>query len=235
MNLRRLAIVTATGKELRAAVDGAPRISSPEPVAWRWRGLDLFLVTSGTGPVNAAWGLGRLLEHRQELLGVLNIGIAGSFDTEALPLLSTVVVREEIWPEFGLRTAGGVDPAGLKYGQGTLEGQEVRDRVGLSPGLALARLGVRRPLPWPEGRSLTVAGATGDAELAREHRRRYSPDLENMEGFALAWPCLKYGVPFAEVRCVSNPVGSRLSRDWDIQGALGQLNSVMMTLVESMG
>jgi futalosine hydrolase len=56
-----------------------------------------------------------------------------------------------------------------------------------------------------------------------------------MEGFALAWPCLKYGIPFAEVRCVSNVVGSRQKEDWDIRGALGELGTVMDRLRECMG
>jgi futalosine hydrolase len=87
-------------------------------------------------------------------------------------------------------------------------------------------------LPWPEVRSLTVAGATGDAEQAELHRRRYSPDVENMEGFALAWPCLKHGVPFVEVRSVSNAVGSRETEDWDARGALGQLSTAVSALLE---
>ena len=232
--MRRLAIVTATNRELRAAVEGAPGISSPEPVPWRWRGVDLYLVNCGMGPVNAALSLGRLLQLKSELLGVLNLGIAGSFDTEALPLYRAVVVREEIWPEFGLRTADGVDPAGLKYGHGTLGGETVRDRVELDPESALARMGITAILPWLRGRSLTVAGASGDAEQAEWYRQRYSPDLENMEGFALAWACLKYEIPFAEVRCVSNAVGSRDRKDWDIRGALAGLGPVMDALRDRM-
>ncbi|MCF8085947.1 MAG: futalosine hydrolase [Desulfohalobiaceae bacterium] len=226
--------MTATQRELRAAVDGAPRIPHAEPVAWRWRGMDLYLVSCGMGPVNAAFGLGRLFQHASELRGVLNLGTAGTFRLKELPLRQPVVVREEIWPEFGLRASEGVDPAGLKYGQGTLGGETVRDRVGLSPRHSLLSLGISRSLPWPEGRSLTVAGATGDPEQAEWYRQRYSPDVENMEGFALAWPCLEYGVPFVEVRCVSNVVGSRQRDDWDASGALGQLRTVMTTLLESM-
>ena len=232
--MRRLAIVTATNRELRAAVDGAPGISSPEPVPWRWRGIDIYLVNCGMGPVNAALSLGRLLEYGSELGGIINLGIAGSFDREALPLYQTVVVREEIWPEFGLRTADGVDPAGLKYGHGTLGGKTVRDRLQLDPESALARMGIPTSLPWRQGRSLTVAGASGDPEQAEWFRRRYSPDLENMEGFALAWACLKYGIPFLEVRCVSNAVGARDRKDWDIRGAMAGLGPVMDALRDRM-
>lgn len=186
------------------------------------------------GPVNAALSLGRLLQLGSELRGVLNLGIAGSFDREALSLYQTVVVREEIWPEFGLRTADGVDPAELKYGHGTLGGETVRDRLQLDPESALVRMGISSTPPWPQGRSLTVAGASGDPEQAEWYRRRYSPDLENMEGFALAWPCLKYGIPFAEVRCISNAVGARDKKDWDIRGAMAGLGPVMDALRDRM-
>ena len=230
----RLAIVTATQRELRAAVPGAPRIPHAEPVAWRWRGMDFYMVCCGMGPVNAAFGMGRLFQHAPELRGVLNLGTAGSFRPQELPLGQSVVVREEIWPEFGLRTGGGVDPAGLKSGQGILAGETVRDRLELNPRRSLFSLGVSRSLPWPEARSLTVAGASADPHQAEWYAQRYSPDVENMEGFALAWPCLKYGVPFAEVRCISNVVGSRHRRDWDASGALAQLGTVMTVLLERM-
>jgi futalosine hydrolase len=197
--------------------------------------MDLYLLRCGLGPVNAAFGLGRLFRHAERLSGVLNLGTAGSFRPKELPLCQSVLVREEIWPEFGMRTGEGVDPAGWKHGQGNFEGETVRDRVELAPRRSLLSLGVSRPVPWPKGRSLTVAGATGDPEQADYYRQRYNPDVENMEGFALAWPCLKYGVPFVEVRCVSNVVGSRQKDDWDTSGALGQLRTVLITLVEGMG
>ena len=233
--MRRLAIVTATERELRAAVDGAPRMPFAEPVAWRWRGVDLFLLRCGMGPVNAAFSLGRLLEREGELRGVLNLGIAGSFDPQGLPLYQPLVVREEIWPEFGVRTAEGVDPKRLKHGQGTLAGETVHDRVALHPRARLAEIGVS-PLPaWPEARSLTVAGASGDPEQAERYRQRYAADAENMEGFALAWPCLRSGVPFAEVRTVSNVVGSQRKEEWDIRGALDRLRPIWSTLAASLG
>ena len=44
-----------------------------------------------------------------------------------------------------------------------------------------------------------------------------------MEGFALALACALAGTPFLELRTVSNRVGARPPRDWDLAGALAGL------------
>ncbi len=46
-----------------------------------------------------------------------------------------------------------------------------------------------------------------------------------MEGFAAAYAAMQAGLPFLEVRTVSNMVGSRDSEDWDIKGALKALGT----------
>ena len=44
-----------------------------------------------------------------------------------------------------------------------------------------------------------------------------------MEGFGLAYPVMRQGLPFLEVRTISNVVGSREAEDWNLKGAFKQL------------
>ncbi len=182
-------------------------------------GRPLLLMVSGIGPINAAMNLASLLASCPGMLGVVNLGVAGAFSLDVLPLGSFVLVNEEIWPEFGLLGETGIDPQGIGLAMGKVNGRPVWDRLVLSPADAAERMGL--PVgDAPEVASLTVAGVTGTAQRAKALHQHYGAEVENMEGFALAWTCVRHGLPFLEIRTISNLVGSRRDEHWDLQGAL---------------
>ncbi len=251
-----LLIAAATAKELTAALAWAgPLPGTPEgrPVPWPVLRPDAWLLVTGVGPVNAALSLGAALgrlgalggagagqdgrasaEAGGPLRGVLNLGVAGSFDLARLPLGAVTAVTAEIWPEYGLRRADGVAARDLGFplwradrdADGTPDA--VWDRIDLDP--AGAALGLKPSPDWPDAVSLTVAGVTAEPALAQDMRRRHAADLENMEGFALALGCLRAGLRFLEIRAVSHLSGSRAARDWALQACLAGLERAARTL-----
>jgi futalosine hydrolase len=56
-----------------------------------------------------------------------------------------------------------------------------------------------------------------------------------MEGFALAYGCAVAGVPFVELRAVSNAVGARPPVAWDLPGALSALGQATHRLFTGCG
>jgi futalosine hydrolase len=74
------------------------------------------------------------------------------------------------------------------------------------------------------GSILTVNTVTGTAEDAQALISRYpTAAAEAMEGFGAATAAAQAGVPFAEVRTISNLVGPRDRRSWRIDEALETL------------
>ncbi|EMG36907.1 futalosine hydrolase [Desulfocurvibacter africanus PCS] len=227
-------IVAATLLELEAALGwtGQP-LPAGEGLVVR---LDLpaipggvLATATGIGPVNAAFGLGMALAcHR--VRGVLNLGLAGSFDSKRLPLGSLAVAASETWPEFGLYGEAGLDPRGLKLAQAQTPDGPVFGRIGLNPSAAASAMGLHLP-GWPSVHGLTVAGVSGCATRAQELRARHAADMESMEGFALALGCLRAGLPFLEIRSISNFVGLRPPQGWDMPLALRALERAARTLL----
>lgn len=78
------------------------------------------------------------------------------------------------------------------------------------------------------GTILTVATVTGSDETADAHRTRF-PDAiaEGMEGAGIAAAAFLHGVPFGEVRAISNLVGRRDRDAWDIPAALSALGAAI--------
>ncbi|HKT05907.1 MAG TPA: futalosine hydrolase, partial [Rugosimonospora sp.] len=144
---------------------------------------------------------------------VLSAGIGGGFPGRA-GLGATVLATASIAADLGADSPDGylsLDELGFGNTRATVH-----------PGL-LAALGAVLP-GAVRGAVLTVSTVTGTAAVAAELARRY-PDAvaEAMEGFGAATAAGQAGVPFAEVRTISNPVGPRDRGAWRIAEALAAL------------
>ena len=186
---------------------------------------------TGVGPVNAGIALGRILALHREITGVLNLGLAGSFDPARAPLGSCTLVTEEILPEYGLLGDNGTDAPGLGFAQWESGDVRVLDRISLNTDLAL--LGLPRPADAIPGISLTVAGVSASAKRAHMLAQRYHPLSENMEGFAVALACARQGIPCVELRALSNKVGSRAPEDRNFPLALAKLGALGQDLFDT--
>lgn len=236
-----LVLALATAKELCAALPGAPSGLEPgatAPVALPGRRAPAAVaLVTGVGPVGAALRLGRLLGALGPgaVAGVVNLGVAGSFDTAALPLGAVAVAARETWPEYGLRTRAGVDAAALGFPVGRAPEGPIGPSLDLAPDAAARALGLALPAAWPRAAALTVAAASADAATADALRAAHGALLENMEGYALALACREAGLPFLEVRSVSNAVGTRRAGAWNLPGALAALGPALAALCAGPG
>lgn len=196
---------------------------------------ELELLLTGVGPLNSAFALAQALPGAKSnatapAVGVVNLGIAGSFDLDRLPLGEIVTVDEEIWPEYGVAMDDGVDPRILNFPLFQSEHGDIWERLELTPGQSAEQMGLTLDAAWSSGAGLTVAAATGTQTKAAHYAQKHSPVLENMEGFGLAYACRLLGVPFLEARTISNLVGAREKEFWDMKKAFQSLKRLSQTL-----
>lgn len=236
---RPLLATVATAKEYKAAFAplGAPPPPPPgETVPWRRDGRDILLVVTGVGPVAAALTLGSVLgRHGRDCGGVVNCGVAGGFDLARSPLGALVAATAEIFPEYGLRSGEDTDARGIGFPQLRLGATPVFDRLPLDPETAARTMGLALPPAAVRGACVTVAGVTASDERARALAARYEAVAESMEGFAVALAAAFAGLPFLELRAVSNRVAARPPRDWDLPGALAALSRAVERLFPPRG
>lgn len=230
-----LLVLCATARELSSALGSEWVHAQGGVVPTQIQGSEVLAAATGVGVINASLVLGRALA-RGNVEGVLCLGVAGSFDLAEHPLGSVRLVEEETWPEYGLLASGwsSADAGALGFPLGRLGERRVWDRVAWDAEADLLRLGLNST-GLERVKSLTVSGVSADPERAGALHHRHPAALENMEGFALAYGCALAGLPFAEVRTVSNAVGSRPPRDWDLPGALGALGRATAELFAPRG
>lgn len=187
---------------------------------------DIDILVSGVGMVAAAaWTSRELARERYDL--ALNLGVCGSFD-RAIPLGTVVHVVSDCLAELGAEDGDtfltiqqmnllGVDE--FPFAGGRL--------VNVTPpairGLADLR-GVN---------GITVNTVHGHERSITAALRRFRPDVESMEGAGFMYASLIHGVPFAQVRAVSNIVERRNRESWKLDLAIKELGAAASRLLES--
>ncbi|HSB32965.1 MAG TPA: futalosine hydrolase [Nitrospirota bacterium] len=82
------------------------------------------------------------------------------------------------------------------------------------------------------GTFVTLSTCTGTDERARELETRYHGLCENMEGAAVAQVAGLHGIPWIEVRGISNLVEDRDLRKWDIPRAAEAAQAAVLQILE---
>jgi futalosine hydrolase len=176
-------------------------------------------VRTGVGKANAAAGLARVLDSSRHA-AVLNVGIAGALPGGGARIGDLIAASASVYADEGLLSPSGfTDCAGMGFPLGPFPGSA----IAADPAL----LAVVGPLATLSAPVATVSTCSGTNTLADEVVRRTGAVAEAMEGAALAHIAARLGVPFAEVRAISNSTGDRSAQTWDIPAALSSLTRFM--------
>jgi futalosine hydrolase len=105
----------------------------------------------------------------------------------------------------------------------------------------------RNSFPWQDGQlknktehllpqlakvaGVTVNEITTLSERLHYYKTAIGAAVESMEGTALHYCCLMEGIPFLQLRAISNHAGERNKNNWRIQEAISNLNQVLKDLL----
>lgn len=186
----------------------------------------LHIIITGVGMVATTYHLTKYLAlHKPDV--VIQLGIAGSY-TPSLPLCTVVAVKADCFADVGVvEQTGWADAFDLKltkknafpYTQKKLK----------NPHTMLLK---RSQLALVQAATVNQISTSKKVIAAIVHH--YNPTIETMEGAALHYVCLQYGVPYIQLRGVSNYVGVRNKQKWNTAGAIAASNKVLITLFESL-
>ena len=192
------------------------------------------VLVGGLGAVNTASALTRAIAAHPPSL-VIQTGIAGAYVPAGIPVGSVVLATEEMYGDVGVITPAGWLPAdaiGIPLVEAR-DGQPARfNQFPCDPGLVARAAAIAGPSIARSGRFLTLAQVTGVAAVGDELYRRFNALCESMEGAAAAHVCAIYGIPFLEVRGISNLVEDRNREAWRVQDAAAAAQRVVQHLLE---
>lgn len=227
-------------ERLRAAMDDVSETVIGRKPAWTGRldGTAIVLVAGGMGKTNAAQALTALLET-MDVRGAIGFGIGGAYPGGGLDVGSIALASAAVYGDEGVQAPGGwmsAEGIGIPLWQAgdartfntfALDAARVeRARAALAAAGYDARTG-----PF-----VTVSCCSGTAAVGAAMAARVPGALvEGMEGAALAHVAAIYGVPFLELRAISNLVEDRDLSRWRIRDAAEAAQQAVRVVVGAWG
>ncbi len=221
-------LVTATGLEaapLKNALTWQP-LPSFYGELFRLSEQDIYLAHLGVAKVNTAAGLALAL-HTLKPDKVIQFGIGGAFAEAGLELGQVTAATQETHMDTGVKLENGwqgMETLGFPLVEGYY------NTFPTDPELTQRLVTLTEATPCAFGTSETVTGSWAEA---KKLYKQFGVALESMEGAAAAQVCTALGVPFAELRGISNIVGERDKAQWDIGRAVKAVNQAVLTHLQT--
>jgi futalosine hydrolase len=177
----------------------------------------------GVGLMNTVYHLTKLCRHHPAML--IQCGIAGTFNDNA-SIGEAVAVYSDTLGDTGaedhadfldLFDLGLDNPNNFPFKEGKLV-NAMRDQV--------------NHLKWVN--ALTVNTTSGSIDTIARREEKYRCDIETMEGAALHYVCLKEGIPFLQLRGISNKVEPRDKSSWNIPAAMTACRTLLETHLQEL-
>lgn len=214
-------IVAATAREIAPFLEYYRNAEKTEHVD-----LHLDVLISGIGMTATTYHLVKQFSIRKPDM-VVQAGVAGCFDT-SLPLGTVVTIKQDTIADESV-----VELKNLKtlfdlklvpqnqhpYKNGWL----------INPAKETLK---RTKLKAVKG--ISVNQITTSKQMIRFYKEQFNPVTESMEGAALHYVCLSENVPFLQVRSISNYIGERNKKKWNMVDSIAGLNKELIRLLESL-
>jgi len=202
-------------------------------------GKQVLLCVGGMGKVNAAHAATLLLSQFTPSALII-FGIGGAYPSSGAQIGDIAVAKEEIAGDEGVLTGDGFKDAeyiGIPLVKTT---SSVMYATYPAPDDLLKRslhaLKSRQNTATVHaGTFVTLSACTGTAARAAELEQRYHGLCENMEGAAAAQVAELHGVPWLELRGISNIVEDRNPAAWDIPRAANAAQNAVLQVLDFFG
>lgn len=209
-------LVAATAREIRPFLDQYSQSFHEK------HNIDILI--SGIGLTATTYHLTRQVFLKKYAL-VIQAGVAGCFN-KSLPPGSVVSVKQDTIADqsvvelnslktlFDLKLVPHNQPP---YTKGWL----------VNPHKILLK---KSKLETVKGISVNEISSSG--QKIKFYNRTFHAVVESMEGAALHYVCLKENIPFLQIRSISNYVGERNKKKWDMKTSIDNLNRELTRLLK---
>ncbi|UCH26661.1 MAG: futalosine hydrolase [Trueperaceae bacterium] len=192
-------------------------------------GARVQLLHLGVGKVNTAAGLALAIASLRPR-AVIQFGIGGAYIGSFLSVCMVVAAEQDMHIDSGVKLEQGWrDMRFLELP--LVENPKAYNRFPTDPDLTRT---FEETIGMPAVSFGTSETVTGNFDDAARYYAQHEISVESMEGAAAAQVCTALGVPFAELRSISNIVGERNKRAWNIPGAVRAVNDVVVLGLKNM-
>lgn len=212
-------LAAATSFEIQPTIDQLKEKVPPV------KSQETEVLITGIGSLSTVYALMRQIGRRKPDI-VIQAGIAGCFTPGRIG--EVLAVKEEVLGDLGVqeqqqfRTVFDLnltDPNAAPFSKSLL----------VNPHASLLDL-----TGLPAVRGITINEISTDQTRISWYQQNMAPVVESMEGAALHFTCLNEGIPFLQIRSVSNDIGQRDKSKWDLRSAITNLNGQLMQIINKL-
>ena len=213
---KNILIVAATAKEINLFIE-----------LTRTGGLNnVDILISGIGLTASTYHLAKQLALKKYGL-VIQAGVAGSFDL-SIPPGAVVAVKQDTIADQSV-----VELQKLK----TLFDLKLvpQDQYPYKKGwLINPNKDILKKTKLKTVKGISVNQISTSKQMITFYRDMFDPTTESMEGAALHYVCLMEKVPFLQIRSISNYIGERNKKKWDMMDSITNLNYELFKLIKTL-
>jgi futalosine hydrolase len=183
------------------------------------------ILISGIGLTASTYHLAKQFSLKKYDL-VIQAGVAGCFDLR-IPLGAVVAVKQDAIADQSV-----VELERLK----TLFDLNLvpQDQYPYKKGwLINTNKGVLKKTKLKTIKGISVNQISTSKQMIKFYRDVFDPVTESMEGAALHYVCLMENVPFVQIRSISNYIGERNKKKWDMMDSIMNLNDSLMRIINN--
>ena len=212
---KKILVAAATGKEIK------PFIESVRTGQFS----DIDILITGIGLTASAYHFAKQLALKKYDL-VIQAGVAGCYDPR-VPLGAVVAVKQDTIADesviemkklktlFDLKL---VPQNQYPYKNGWLLNPHKKNLK--KTGLKIVK-------------GVSVNQISTSKQMIQFYRDMFRPVTESMEGAALHYVCLMENVPFVQIRSISNYIGERNKKNWDMNESIINLNKALIKTINN--
>lgn len=216
----RVLIVAATAFEIDPFIRHYQQVNGKQ-----WERLDIEIMITGVGLTAASYHITRhMLQYRPDF--VLQAGIAGSFSNK-LQLGEVVAIKKDT-------IADAMVKEDRQYRSVFDMGLTSKNAFPYKKGWLLNHQQILKTFKIKKATAISVNEITTGKEKIDYYQQYYQPDVESMEGAALHYVCNMEQVPYLQIRSISNKVGERNKKKWQIQKAVENLNAAIIRCMDQL-
>jgi futalosine hydrolase len=190
-----------------------------------YEGRSFDVLISGIGSVFTSFSLSQILA-KKEYECVINIGIAGSYNRN-INIGDTVFVVSDTFADLG------IDDNGIFK---TLFQENLIDENNypfVNGKLHFSENKYKKFNKLKKVTSVTVNTTSGSANKIEQVFAKFNPDIETMEGAAVAYVSQLSNILVYQIRTISNYVEPRNKTNWNIPLAIKKLTEFVIDFIEN--
>lgn len=190
----------------------------------KFQNVDVLI--TGIGLTSTAYHLTRQIFLKKPGL-IIQAGVAGCFDKK-MQLGDVVAVKQDTIADQSV-----IELKKLKtlFNLNLVPQNQFPFRKGALPNPDLV---FAKKIGLKTVKAISVNQITTSKQMIRFYENEFHPVAESMEGAALHYVCLMEQIPFLQIRSISNYIGERNKKKWNMKESILNLNKTLVDLLESL-